>query len=117
MTRTIWLLLLATGCDGLGGPTEDTGTDLVPVTVWVTHPGDTCLTIETLQLPAKYWANYADGATADCNDMSWYAFTDEGDCWEFSGICGETLFMDPFITRNAGDPPITEAECANDLCP
>ena len=112
MTRYAWIPILSVGFAGCE-------TELVPVTVTVTRPGADCRTEETYQLPAKYWSAYQDDkpAPGGCLDMTWYALTDEGDCWEFSGICGEGQEVDPFIIRNEGDPAVDFNTCADVRCP
>lgn len=112
-------LLLTVGCiqlfeKGETGSGETPHTGRVAVSVRVTRAGADCRTDELLQLPAEYWWAYREGSKASCNDMSWYAWTDEGDCWEFSGMCGSS--PDPFIIRDEGDPTVEFAECRSSYC-
>ena len=99
----------------------DTGTDtahtgLVSVTLSVTLPGAECHTRQVLELPAEFWWAYGDEWPGDCSDMTWEAVTDEGHCWELTGLCG-SYPEDPFLQRNEGEDPVPAATCASFPCP
>ena len=91
--------------------------DLVPVYLSVSHAGTTCSDYTTLYLPAEYWWEYSRDAEVTCSDMTWSVLTDDGDCWDLHGECGGNARGDPYVTRNAGDPPIVNpGVCESQSC-
>lgn len=136
MPRAICVAILLVACGqgarstGDGGPpikvvptdadtATDTHTGLVAVSLVVTRLGAGCRALEVLQLPAEYWWDYRDGTDNVCADMSWYAYTDEGDCWDISQLCGGAFAQDPFIQQTPEEVAAlpTVANCDVPYCP
>ena len=94
--------------------------DFAEVLVTYTAPGTSCFYHQLFLLPCGWWWPY-DATTHGGGgaDMGWVFDGDDGSVWSV-GTSGTAIIpwdLDPFFTRDSGDPPFAQGDRGTTDCP